>query len=189
MATHASPKDLLTLANALDGTDSLPIAGATALASTLAVTGAATFASTVTTASSLDVTGRITGLQKLVAGGAAYTVSSAVDGDCVIQTATDNAVITLPDTAAGNAGKRITVQNTGADGAAKVSISPHSSDGIFGGVHGAATGDLVSFSGTVDKDAINTKATTKKGDYLILVSDGSTGWWVIGGKGVWASES
>ena len=27
MATHASPKDLLTLANALDGTDSFPIAG------------------------------------------------------------------------------------------------------------------------------------------------------------------
>jgi hypothetical protein len=153
------------------------------MASTLAVTGAAT------AASSLDVTGRITGLQKLVAGGAAYTVGSAVDGDAVIQTSTDNAVITLPDAAAGNAGKRITVQNTGADGAAKVSISPHSSDKIYGGIHGAATGDLVSFGEVADKDIINTKATAKKGDYAVLVSDGSTGWWVIGGKGVWASEA
>lgn len=165
MAYHASPADLLALANALDGSVAFPIAGA------------------------MDVTGRLTGLQKLVAGGAAYTVGSAADGDCVIQTATDNAVITLPDNASGTAGKRITVQNTGADGAAKVSISPHSSDKIKGGVHGAATGDLVSFSGTADKDAINTKATTKQGDYLVLVSDGTDTWWVIGGKGVWASEA
>lgn len=165
MATHASPKDLLILANALDGTDSFPIVGA------------------------LDATARITGLQKLVAGGAAYTVGSAPDGDCVIMTATDNAVITLPDAAAGNAGKRITVQNTGADGAAKVSISPHSSDKIWGGIHGAAGGDLVSFGAVLDKDIINTKATTKQGDYAVLVSDGALGWWVVGGKGVWASEA
>lgn len=182
MAFHASPKDLLTLANALDGTDTFPIVGAVTFSSTVAATGAATFAS------SLDVTGRITGLQKLVAGGAAYTVGSAVDGDAVITTATDNAVITLPDAAAGNAGKRITVVNTGAAGAAKVSISPHSSDKIYGGIHGAAGGDLVTFGAVADKDIINTKATALQGDYAMLVSDGSTGWFVIGGKGVWASE-
>lgn len=126
--------------------------------------------------------------QKLVAGGAAYTVGSAADGDSIIQTATDNAVITLPDISASVAGKRITVQNTAADGGALVSISPHSSDKIKGGVHGAATGDLVSFSGTADKDARNTKATSKQGDYLVLVADATDTWWVIGGKGVWASE-
>jgi hypothetical protein len=125
---------------------------------------------------------------KYIAGGAAYTVSETTDNGALIQTATDNAVITLPNAASTNKGMRVTVQNTGADGAAKVSISPHSSDGIKGGVHGAATGDLVSFSGTDDKDAINTKATTKSGDYLTLVSDGSADWWVVGGKGVWASE-
>jgi hypothetical protein len=148
----------------------------------LIVTGLATVGET------LDVTGRITGLQKLVAGGAAYTVGSAVDGDAVITTATDNAVITLPDAAAGNAGKRITVINTGAAGAAKVSISPHSSDKIYGGIHGAAGGDLVTFAEGADKDIINTKATALKGDYAVLVSDGTSGWYVIGGKGVWASE-
>jgi hypothetical protein len=125
---------------------------------------------------------------KLVAGGAAYTVGSAADGDATVATATDNSVITLPNAAASNAGQRVIVQNQGADGAAKVSISPHSSDKIKGGVHGAATGDLVSFSGNADKDAINTKATAKAGDYLILQCDGVDTWWVIGGKGVWASE-
>ncbi len=158
MAYHASPTDLMTLANALDGTGSMPLKGA------------------------------LTYRQKLVAGGAAYAVS-VEDGDCVIQTATDNAVITLPDAATANSGMRVTVQNSGADGAAKVSISPHSSDKIYGGIHGAATGDLVSFGEVANKDIINTKATTKKGDYAVLVSDGSTGWWVIGGKGVWASEA
>jgi hypothetical protein len=157
MATHASPKDLLALANALDGTEALPAA---AMASA----------------------------QKLIAGGAAYTVVSGLDGDCVVTTATDNAVITLPDAAAANAGQRVTVINTGAAGAAKVSISPHSSDKVYGGIHGAATGDLVTFGEVADKDIINTKATALKGDYAVLVSDGSTGWYVTGGKGVWASQ-
>jgi hypothetical protein len=147
------------------------------------IAGAKTFSAAATFSST------VTNLQKLVAGGVAYTVGSAPDGDCVIHTATDNAIITLPDAAAGNAGQRVTVQNTGANGAALISISPHSSDGIFGGVHGAAGGDLVSLSGTVDKDAQNTKATALKGDYLVLVSNGSTGWYVIGGKGVWASQA
>lgn len=149
----------------------------------LTLTGAETVGTT------LDVTGRITGLRKHIAGGVAYTVSSAVDGLGWITTATDNAVITLPDAAAGNDGKEVTITCTAANGAAKVSVSPHSSDGIFGGVNGAAGGTLVTFSGTVDKDAILTKATALKGDYISLISDGSTGWYVIGGQGVWASEA
>lgn len=195
MATHASPKDLLTLANALDGTASLPIAGAAALSSTLAVTGATTLASTlavtgaVTMASTLAVTGTVSGLRKTqtIAAGA-YTVTAA-DGDIVIFNAADNDVVTLPNAAAGNLGLRVTVVNALADGAAKLSVSPHSSDKIYGGIHGAATGDLVSFGAVADKDIINTKATTKQGDYAVLVSDGSTGWFVVGGKGVWASEA
>lgn len=157
MATHASPKDLLALANALDGT------------------------------SSLDVASR----QVLVSGGAAYTVGSGAvaDADCVILTATDNAVITLPDAAPGNAGMRVTVVNSAAAGAALISISPHSSDKIFGGIHGASGGTLVTFGEVANKDIQNTKATALKGDYAVLVSDGALGWYVIGGKGVWASES
>jgi hypothetical protein len=183
MATHASPKDLLTLANALDGTDSFPIAGAAALSSTLAVTGAATFASTCA------VTGALTGKQKTqTVATSLYTVVNSTDGDIVIFGAADNDVVQLPDAAAGNLGQRITVVNVATAAAAKLSISPHASDKIYGGIHGAAGGDLVTFGAVADKDIINTKATALKGDYAVLVSDGSTGWYVVGGKGVWASE-
>ncbi len=135
------------------------------------------------------VSGICTGLRKTqTVAASAYTVVSADDGDIVIFAAADNDVVTLPDAAAANLGLRVTVVNTAADGAAKVSISPHSSDKIYGGIHGAAGGDLVSFGAVADKDIINTKATTKQGDYAVLVSDGSTGWFVTGGKGVWASQ-
>jgi hypothetical protein len=80
------------------------------------------------------------------------------------------------------------VVNVATAAAAKLSISPHASDKIYGGIHGAAGGDLVTFGAVADKDIINTKATALKGDYAVLVSDGSTGWYVVGGKGVWASE-
>jgi hypothetical protein len=130
-----------------------------------------------------NVDGALTARQKLVAGGAAYTVGSADDGDAIITTATDTAVITLPDAAAGNAGKRITVVNTAADGAALISVSPHASDAIRGGIMAARA------SGTVDKDLQNTKATALKGDYVILFSDGSGSWYIIGGMGVWVSQS
>lgn len=126
---------------------------------------------------------------QLIAGGAAYTVKNRVDDGATVVTATDNAVITLPDAAAGNKGQILRVQCTAAAGAAKVSISPHSSDKIYGGIYGAATGTLVTFAEALDKDIILTKATALKGDYAELQSDGATGWWVIGGKGVWASEA
>jgi hypothetical protein len=159
----------------LDTADSPTFAAAT-------ITGAAAVGS-------LTSVGTTTGRQKWqdVAAGA-YTVTTA-DGDIYIACGADNDVVTLPDAAAANKGMRVTVQNVGADGACLISISPHSSDGIRGGVHGAAGGDLVSFAGTHDKDAQNTKATAKEGDYLILISDGVDDWWVVGGKGVWATQA
>lgn len=131
----------------------------------------------------LDVTETITGNRLVSAGGAAYTVNAIADSGCIITTATDNAVITLPDAAAGNKGCVVTVVNTGADDAAKVSISPHSSDKIYGTVA------AVSSAAGTDKDWINTKSGANKGDYTTLFCDGSTGWYIIGGVGVWASEA
>lgn len=128
----------------------------------------------------------VTSRQKLIAGGAAYTVGSENDGDAVIHTATDNAVVTLPDAAAANAGQRVTVQATGDDGAQLVTVRPHSSDAIFGTIPNAAA-DSVS-DGVVDKDFNLTKATMNKGDHVVLVSDGATGWFIVGGVGIWASE-
>ncbi len=145
----------------------------------------------LTVGDDLLVSGEITGLVKMIAGAAAYTVVAPTDCGGVVTTATDNAVITLPAAAAANAGCRVTVINTGADGAAKVSISPAAADGIYGscaGVTGAGAATVIAASGTDDKDWINTKATANKGDHSTLVSDGSNGWYIVGCVGEWASE-
>jgi hypothetical protein len=141
-----------------------------------------------TTAWVITVPGLLAGLggaPRVIAGGAAYTVRNGIDHGVVIETATDNHVTTLPDAAAANKGQEVTLQFTGADGAALVTAAPHSSDGIFGTVANAAA-DSVS-SGTVNKPFNLTKATSNKGDYVKLRSDGSTGWYVTGGVGIWAS--
>jgi len=135
-----------------------------------------------TIAETLAVTQSIVGLQKYDTKTSTYTVVNAADGDMIIEDATDNAVITLPDCAAGNKGQRLTVINSAASGAAKLSISPHSSDKIVGTIQ------AVDVTGVADKDIINTKATAVKGDYAVLVSDGVDTWYVIGGVGVWAGE-
>jgi hypothetical protein len=103
----------------------------------------------------------------------------------------DNTVIQLPDAAAANKGCEITVINNAADAAALVSLSPHATDGIDGscvGIDGAGAATVVIFSGTVNKDIRNTKATQEKGDYVKLISDGTAGWFVTGCVGEWASE-
>lgn len=135
------------------------------------------------TFAALTVTGVMTGLQKTqVVAANAYSVTDA-DGDIVIFANDDTDVVTLQAVAASNLGQRVTVICGAADGGALVSVSPNSADAIYGTVAG------VSFSGTDDKDAQLTKVTQNKGDYIVLVSDGSTGWFVAGGVGVWASEA
>ena len=128
------------------------------------------------------ISGNVTSLHKVATKTATYTVVDAADGDALFQDATDNAVITLPNAASTNAGQEVVIQNSGADGAAKISISPDSSDKIVGGVGAVYSG------GATNKDWINTKATAKKGDYTRLRSDGVDTWWIVGGIGVWASE-
>jgi hypothetical protein len=138
----------------------------------------------VTIGETLKVTGNLTAKGLLSVETATKTVGTAADeGGIVIQDATDNAVITLPNIAAGNKGMKVTVQNIGANGAAKVSVSPDVSDKIAGSVAAVQSGGLA------DKDWINTKATAKQGDFTTLVSDGTDTWWIVGGVGVWASET
>lgn len=145
-------------------------------------------AATARTNLAFDVhTGIVTRRTSTIAGGAAYTVTSA-DGDCTIESATDNHVTSLPAVAAGNKGMRVTMQATGADGAAKMSMSPSAADKIFGGVNGGAGGALVTFGAVANKDIVLTKATALKGDYVTVRSDGSTGWYVVAGQGIFASE-
>ena len=104
--------------------------------------------------------------------------------------------ITLSDVA--TAGKcEFTFINGGADGGVALTVSPNADDAIFGSLPASAGGNadattadgLVSKSGGVDdKDWVNTKATANKGDWCKLISDGSTGWFIVGGVGIWASE-
>lgn len=116
-----------------------------------------------------------------------YTVA-VTDCGTVLATDDDNRVFTLPAVAAANKGCIVTIVNFAADGGALMSISPNSADGIYGGCTGAGPA-YYHFSGTDDKDAQNTKATQDKGDFMTLVSDGSTGWFVIACTGIWASEA
>ena len=65
------------------------------------------------------------------------------------------------------------------DGTAEFSISPAVLDGInYKG------------SNTDDKDLINTKATSKKGDSVTLASlNGTTAWQVVAARGIWDKEA
>ncbi len=106
------------------------------------------------------------------------------DSGKVYASATDNQVFTLP-AATARAGVTYTFINTGADGAAKISISPQAADAIHGTITLAAS--VVELSGTDNKDLINTKATATTGNSVTLVSNG-TDWFVTSSTGIWASE-
>lgn len=112
--------------------------------------------------------------EKKVAVSISKTLAKA---DCgIIQDVdTDATVTTLPSTAAGLA---FIVRNAGADGAVLVSISPAAPDKIEGA--GLTAAD--------NKDLLNTKATAKKGDFVLLVSDGVDGYTVAQMVGTWARE-
>ena len=103
---------------------------------------------------------------------------SVVVGDSgkTFTSSTDGVVFTLPAIAIGYV---FTFVNTGTDGANTLTISPNASDGI-----------LYAGSLTDDKDVINTKATSKVGDYVTIASLNSTDFWtVVDAQGVFAKES
>lgn len=95
----------------------------------------------------------------------------------------DAKTVTLPPT---KKGLRFSFVNIGDAGNNIVKVSPASVDGISGTV------GSVSFDGTVNKAAQNTKATAKTGDSITIVGTGVTGpkaWIITSGIGVWAKES
>lgn len=103
------------------------------------------------------------------------TLDTTQIGDDILVEA-DAKVITLPATVVGY---RYRIINWMADGQCLVTISPNASDKIMGGQF---------TTGTDDKDAYNTKATAKKGDFIELIADGVHGWFVHSITGTWASE-
>ena len=106
----------------------------------------------------------------------AYTVVISTDSGKTFTSKTDGMVFTLPAIAIGNV---FTFVNTATDGANTFTVSPNSSDGIL------YLGSL-----TDNKDVINTKSTSKVGDYVTIASLNSTAHWtVVDVQGVWAKES
>jgi len=105
-----------------------------------------------------------------------YTVVATTDSGKTLTSKTDGVVFTLPAIAVGNV---FTFVNTGEDGHNTFTISPNANDGIL------YVGGLVD-----NKDLINTKATSKVGDYVKVAALNSTAHWtVVEAQGVWAKES
>ena len=104
-----------------------------------------------------------------------YTVTTGDSGKTFVS-ATDGVVFTLPAIATGAVFKFV---NAAEDGTNTLTISPNASDGIdYAG------------SKTDDKDVINTKATSKQGDFIVIASLSSTTHWsVTSVRGVFAKES
>ena len=106
---------------------------------------------------------------------AAYTVVITTDSGKTFTSETDGVVFTLPAIAIGNT---ITFTNIAADGLSELTISPNANDGI-----------TYAGSSTDNKDLINTKATSKRGDSVTLASlDGTVAWQVVAVRGIWAKE-
>lgn len=144
---------------------SLSVAGSSAVTGNSTVTGslAVTGAFSLTTQQSANVA----------------TNKTVAEADCgVIQNVTvDGVVITLPAT---TVGMTFIVRNgSSSSGTVGVSISPNALDKIMGN----------GFTSADNKDAINTKATAKPGDQMVLVADGVNGWFVQSVVGTWAREA
>jgi len=101
--------------------------------------------------------------------------------------ATDGLTIGIPLITSGNLGTTLFFRNTGADGNNTVTISPKDSNKIVGGMTQAAA--VFHSSGALGKDLINTKATSKLGDWVALRAVSLTEWYIVGGQGIFASES
>lgn len=104
------------------------------------------------------------------------TLDQADSGVPQVVTA-DAVVVTLPATVAGLT--YVIVNGSNRQGDVGVTVSPNASDQIIGN----------GFTAADDKDAINTKATARPGDKLVLVGDGVDGWFVQEVKGTWVREA
>ena len=104
-----------------------------------------------------------------------YTVTTGDSGKTYVSS-TDGVVFTLPAIAIGYSFKFV---NNAPDGANALTLSPNASDGI-----------TYAGSSTDDKDLINTKATSKQGDFVVISSlDGTGAWQVTQVRGTFAKES
>ena len=117
-----------------------------------------------------------------------------LDSGKVFVVDTDEKEITLPATFKGE----YTFINGGADGAVNLLITPNEDDAIFGSISASAgaNADATTADGLISKASgadgaswQNTKATANKGDYCKLVGNGTTGWDIVAGIGIWTNPA
>jgi len=114
----------------------------------------------------------------------ANTTLTAADAGKTFLVATDALTITLPATIAGC---EYTFINHGAAGNNIITVSPQSTDGIAGTITLASS--VVTRVGTVDTGLVNTKATSTKGNTVVIRGTGVTGtgaWYIVSSTGIWA---
>jgi len=99
---------------------------------------------------------------------------------------TDGLVMSLPKIADLINDVEYTFTNIGTDGNNVITISPNPEDGIHGTI--ILGSSVVELSGIIDKDLINTKATSTTGN-TVSIQSSSIGWIVKTSTGIWASES
>ena len=118
---------------------------------------------------------------------AANKTITVADSGKEFNIATDALVMTLPLITASNLGMTFRFRNTGADGNNLITLAPNALDAFHGTVANAAADSVA--GGVVDKDFVNTKATSNKGDWIEVTAGALTEWYVTGGVGIWASEA
>lgn len=101
------------------------------------------------------------------------------DGGLVLHIATVDQTITLPEIATVYIGMEVIIVNDCADAASLLTIVPNAADGFSG----------YGITHAVDKDLLNTKATSKRGDFIRLLAAGDTHWQVLERRGTWAREA
>jgi hypothetical protein len=115
-----------------------------------------------------------------------FTVRETISADKVLDAEdsgklfwvdTDAKTITLPAIAAGLDG--FAVVNGGAFGTVAVNVSPNAADMILG----------PDITGADNKDLINTKATARRGDFVILGGNDADGYATQALRGTWAREA
>lgn len=89
----------------------------------------------------------------------------------------DAAALTLPAIATGLSG--LAIVSGGAFGSQATTIDPAAADMILG----------PDITGADNKDLINTKATQRRGDYVVLIAGDADGYMVTEMRGIWARET
>lgn len=89
----------------------------------------------------------------------------------------DATALTLPAIATGLSG--LAIVSGGAFGSQATTIDPAAADMILG----------PDITGADNKDLINTKATQRRGDYVVLIAGDADGYMVTESRGIWAREA